>query len=91
MRFFDKSNRATCFVVYEILPGKPHGTDGIHRFFTVLTASFRVLFVFIVLSHLRCRVLHFQVTEHPSQAWTMQQMREAFPWDRAPKVSIARS
>jgi transposase InsO family protein len=50
-------------------------------FFLVPTATFRVLFVFVVLSHARRRVLHFQVTEHPSQEWTMQQMREAFPWD----------
>ncbi len=50
-------------------------------FFVVPTATFRVLFVFVVLSHARRRVLHFQVTEHPSQEWTTQQMREAFPWD----------
>ena len=50
-------------------------------FFLVPTATFRVLFVFVVLSHARRRVLHFQVTEYPSQEWTMQQMREAFPWD----------
>lgn len=50
-------------------------------FFLVPTATLRVLFVFVVLSHARRRVLHFQVTEHPSQEWTMQQMREAFPWD----------
>ena len=50
-------------------------------FFVVPTATFRVLFVFVVLSHARRRVLHFQVTEHPSLEWTMQQMREAFPWD----------
>ena len=51
-------------------------------FFVVPTATFRVLFVFVVLSNARRRVLHFQVTEHPSQEWTMQQMREAFPWDQ---------
>src|SRR3984885_14465754 len=51
-------------------------------FFVVPTATFRVLFVFVVLSHARRRVLHFQVTEHPSQDWTMQQIREAFPWDQ---------
>ena len=51
-------------------------------FFAVPTATFRVLFVFVVLSHARRRVLHFQVTEHPSQDWTMQQIREAFPWDQ---------
>jgi len=50
-------------------------------FFLVPTATFRLLFVFVVLSHARRRVLHFQVTEHPSQEWTMQQMREAFPWE----------
>src|SRR6202023_3352293 len=50
-------------------------------FFVVPTSTFRVLFVFVVLSHARRRVLHFQVTEHPSQEWTTQQMREAFPWD----------
>jgi hypothetical protein len=47
----------------------------------VPTATFRVLFVFVVLSHERRRVVHFEVTEHPTQEWTMQQMREAFPWD----------
>ncbi|MGC1651051.1 MAG: hypothetical protein WA741_34930 [Candidatus Sulfotelmatobacter sp.] len=48
-------------------------------FFLVPTATFRVLFVFVVLSHARRRVLHFQVTEHPSQEWTMQQMRKRSP------------
>jgi transposase InsO family protein len=51
-------------------------------FFVVPTATFRVLFVFVVLSNARRRVLHFQVTAHPSQDWTMQQIREAFPWDQ---------
>src|ERR1700735_5405046 len=50
-------------------------------FFLVPTATFRLLFVFVVLSHARRRVLHFQVTEHPSHEWTMQQIRAAFPWD----------
>ncbi len=54
-------------------------------FFTVPTATFRVLFVFVVLAHERRRVLHFGVTEHPTQEWTMQQMREAFPWDETPR------
>src|SRR5499433_2103044 len=50
----------------------------------VPTATFRVLFVLVVLSHDRRRVLHFNVTDHPSEEWTAQQMREAFPWE-APK------
>ena len=57
-------------------------------FFTVPTASFRVLFVFVVLSHERRRVVHFGVTEHPTQEWTLQQMREAFPWDEAPRYVL---
>ena len=51
-------------------------------FFTVPTASFRVLYVFIVMNLDRRRVLHFNVTEHPSAQWTAQQVVEALPWDR---------
>ena len=57
-------------------------------FFTVPTATFRVLFVFIVLSHDRRRIVHFNVTEHPTEDWTAQQIREAFPWDEAPRYLI---
>jgi len=44
--------------------------------------TFRVMFVFVVLAHARRRVLHFQVTQHPTQEWTMQQIREACPWEQ---------
>jgi transposase InsO family protein len=57
-------------------------------FFTVPTATFRVLFVFIVLSHARRRVVHFGVTEHPTEEWTVQQIREAFPWDQTPQYLL---
>jgi hypothetical protein len=57
-------------------------------FLTVPTATFRVLFVFVVLAHERRRVVHFGVAEHPTQEWTMQQMREAFPWDQAPRYVL---
>jgi putative transposase len=53
-------------------------------FFTVPTAHWRVLFILVVLAHHRRRVLHFNVTEHPSAAWTAQQIVEAFPDDTAP-------
>jgi transposase InsO family protein len=53
-------------------------------FFTVPTATFQVLFVFLVLSNDRRRVIHFNVTESPTAAWTGQQIVEAFPWDTAP-------
>ena len=57
-------------------------------FFTVPTATFRVLYVFFVLAHDRRRVLHFNVTEHPSATWTAQQIVEAFPEDTAPRFMI---
>jgi putative transposase len=47
-------------------------------FFTVPTMNMRVLFVLIVLEHDRRKVLHFNVTEHPTGAWTAQQIVEAF-------------
>jgi hypothetical protein len=46
------------------------------------------LFVFVLLSHHRRRVLHFGVTEHRTQEWTIQQMRGAFPWDQAPQYVL---
>jgi putative transposase len=57
-------------------------------FFTVSTATFRVLFVFVVLSHDRRRIVHFNVTAHPTAAWTAQQFREAWPWDTAPRFLV---
>src|SRR3989441_636210 len=57
-------------------------------FFTVPTARLRVLFVFVVLAHDRRRVLHFNVTEHPTAAWTAQQIVDAFPDDSAPSYLL---
>ena len=57
-------------------------------FFTLPTATFKVLFVFIVLRHDRRRIVHFNVTEHPSAEWTAQQMVDAFPWDTAPRYLV---
>jgi putative transposase len=53
-------------------------------FFTVPTARLRVLFVLVVLAHHRRRALHFKVTEHPTAAWTAQQIVGTFPDDTAP-------
>jgi len=53
-------------------------------FFTVPTAGLRVLFVLVVLAHHRRRVVHFNVTEHPTAHWTAQQIVDAFPDDCAP-------
>jgi putative transposase len=57
-------------------------------FFTVPTARLRVLFVFVVLAHDRRRVLHFNVTEHPTAAWTAQQIVNAFPDDTVPSYLL---
>jgi putative transposase len=57
-------------------------------FFTVPTVNFRMLFVFVVLAHHRRRIVHFNVTEHPTAGWTGQQMVEAFPEDTAPRYLL---
>src|SRR5262249_3092705 len=57
-------------------------------FFTVPTATFRKLYCFIILLHERRQVLHFNITEHPTAAWTAQQMIEAFPEDSAPRFLL---
>ena len=57
-------------------------------FLTVPTLTFHVFYVFIVLSHHRRRVLHFNVVAAPSAAWTAQQLREAFPFISPPKYLL---
>ena len=57
-------------------------------FFVVPTANFRILFVFVVLAHHRRRVIHFNVTAHPTSEWTEQQIAEAFPWDTTPCTRV---
>jgi transposase InsO family protein len=57
-------------------------------FFTVPTIRFEVLYVFLVLAHERRRVIHFNVTSHPTAEWTAQQLREAFPFDRIPRYLL---
>jgi len=57
-------------------------------FFTVPTIRFQVLYVFLVLAHDRRRVLHFNVTAHPTAEWTGQQLREAFPFDQLPRYLL---
>ena len=57
-------------------------------FFIVPTVTCRVLFVFVILAHDRRRIVHFNVTEHPTAQWTAQQLVEAFPFDSAPRYLI---
>ena len=57
-------------------------------FFTVPAIRFQVLYVFLVLAHDRRRIIHFNVTSHPTAEWTAQQLREAFPFDQAPQYLL---
>jgi len=57
-------------------------------FFTVPTATFRILFVFLVLSNDRRRILHFNVTAHPTAEWTARQLLEASGLDENPLYLI---
>jgi transposase InsO family protein len=57
-------------------------------FFVVPTVTYRVLFVLVVLAHDRRRIVHLNVTEHPTAQWTSQQLVEAFPFDTAPRYLI---
>ena len=54
-------------------------------FFTMPTATFRILYVFVILRHDRREVVHFNVTQNPTAQWTAQQIVEAFPFDTAPR------
>ena len=57
-------------------------------FFVVPTATFSLLFVLVVLRHERRRIVHIGTTAHPTAAWVAQQIREAFPWETAPRYMI---
>ena len=57
-------------------------------FFVVPTATFRRLFVLVILSHERRRVVHFSVTKAPTAQWIAQQLRETFPFETAPSYLI---
>jgi hypothetical protein len=57
-------------------------------FFTVPTLTFGVLYCFFIIGHDRRRILHFNVTRRPTSAWIVQQLREAFPYDSAPRFLL---
>ena len=68
-------------------PSQPSGS---HRgdFFTVPTITFGILYCFFVIGHDRRRILHFNVTSHPTSMWIVQQLREAFPFEPTPRFLI---
>ena len=57
-------------------------------FFTVPTLTFSVLYCFFIIDHGRRRILQVNVTRHPSAAWIIQQLREAFPYESVPRFLI---
>ena len=57
-------------------------------FFVVPAETYRFLFVLVLLAHDRRRIRHVAVAAHPTAAWTAQQVREAFPWDEAPRYLL---
>jgi putative transposase len=56
--------------------------------FVVVTAAFRLLYVSVILSHARRKILHLNVTPHPTAGWLSRQITEAFPWDTAPRFLL---
>ncbi len=86
------------------MPRKPSNPDQVQRwitflrnhrdaiaamdFFVVPTIALRLLYGFFVIEHGRRRVLHFNATFNPSAVWVIQQLREAFPYETAPKHLI---
>jgi putative transposase len=56
--------------------------------FVVVTATFRLLYVSVILSHARRKILHLNVTQYPTAGWLSRQITEAFPWDTAPRYLL---
>jgi putative transposase len=54
----------------------------------ISTVTFRLLYVLIIINHERRKVVHFNITDSPSAAWTAQQIVNAFPYDTAPKYLL---
>jgi len=57
-------------------------------FFTVPTATFQLLYCFFIISHDRRRIVHINVTRHPTSSWIVQQLRDAFPYQSVPRFLL---
>ena len=64
-----------------------HDTAAVDMF-VVVTARFQLLYALLVLGHERRKVIHFDVTQNPTQVWLARQINEAFPWDTAPRYLL---
>ena len=56
--------------------------------FVVPSAAFRLLFVVLIPLHDRRKLIHFNVTDHPTAAWLSRQVTDAFPWNTAPRFLL---
>ena len=56
--------------------------------FVVASATFRLLFVTLILAHDCRKIVRFDVTQHPTAGWLSRQVTEAFPWDTAPRYLL---
>jgi hypothetical protein len=57
-------------------------------FCVVVTATFRLLYIFVVIGHATRRILHTHITAHPTASWMLQQLREAIPSDHTYRFLI---
>ena len=57
-------------------------------FFTVPTLTFNILYCFLIIRHDRRRILHFNITRHPTSSWIVRQLRESFPCQSAPRFFL---
>lgn len=57
-------------------------------FFTVPTISFKILYVYFIIDHARRKIVPVNITEHPTAEWVIQQLKDAFPFESAPKYLI---
>ena len=97
---FDVSERTVSRYLPRVRPCQRAGREWVtflrnHRevltamdLFTVPTATFRILYVWFVIHHDRRSILHFNVTEHPTATWVIQQLRESFPYDTVPAYLV---
>lgn len=67
---------------------KNHATAIACDFFVVASASFRLFYVLVVMEHASRRIIHLNVTAHPTAAWTLQQLREAIPSDHTYRLIL---
>jgi transposase InsO family protein len=82
-KYMERSGKPPCQTWRSFLKNHSEGIAAVD-FFTVPTALFQILYVWVVLRHERRRVVYFNVTAHPTSTWVAQQLREAFPFDQAP-------